>query len=139
MAKKTTNDADSTGYTGQPIGKNTLCNMMKRLSNKAHLSRQYTNHSVRATCVTKLSEKGVPENIIMATSGHKSVESLKAFNRPTEVQSRQTASMLDIDEALALASPRELAQLEEPNTHLFVDGPRRERARAALPMNFCGN
>ena len=43
-----------------------------------------------------------------------------------------------VDEALALASPRELAQLEEPNAHLSVDGPRRERARAALPMNFAG-
>ena len=97
MAKKTTNNEDSTWYTRHPIGKNTLCNMMKRLSNQAHLSRQYTNHSVRATCITKLSEKGVQENIIMATSGHKSVESLKAYNRTTEVQVRQTAAMLDID------------------------------------------
>ena len=82
----------------------------------------------------------------MATSGHEFVLSLKAYNHPTEVQTRQTAAMLDIDydkkvdvdEALALASPRELAQLEEPNTHLFVDGPRRERARAALPDDFAG-
>ena len=30
---------------------------------------------------------------------------------------------VDVDEALALASPR-VTQLEEQNTHLFVDGPR---------------
>ena len=44
----------------------------------------------------------------------------------------------DVDEVLALASPRDYAQLLEPNTPLFVDGPRKERARAALPMNFAG-
>ena len=100
-----------------------------------------------ATCITKLSEKGVPENIIMATSGHKSVESLKAYNRPTEVQARQRAAMLEfdydkkvaVDEALALASPRELAQLEEPNTHLFVDGPRRKPSTSRTANEFCGS
>ena len=39
-------------FTGCPIGKNTMLIMMKRLSEKAGLSKAYSNSSVRFTCIT---------------------------------------------------------------------------------------
>ena len=54
-------------YTGQPLGKNTIAEMMKRISQKAGLANTYTNHCVRATCITRLSEFDVEDHIIMGT------------------------------------------------------------------------
>ena len=95
--------------------------MMRRISEKAEFSRVYTNHSVRASCITKLADSGVPDSLIMATSGHKRAESIKTYNRPTEIQVRRAAAILDdetdssmdaIDSALALATPHQLGELE---------------------------
>ena len=95
------------------------------------------------TCITRLSERGAPESVIMATSGHKSVESLKIYNRTTAQQAQQTAALLDddfadVDQALALASADQLEELEQPGGNirslpLAAPAPR-------LPVNFaCAN
>ena len=55
--------------------------MMKRISLKARLSKTYTKHCVRASCTTRLSSSGVPDSIIMSTSGHKSVCNLQQNDR----------------------------------------------------------
>eukprot|EP00117_Sycon_ciliatum_P047134 scpid32472/ scgid33697/ len=60
-------------FNGLPLGKNTIKAMMKRISNKANLSRSYTNHCVRATAVQKLVDAGVSETAIMGTTGHRQV------------------------------------------------------------------
>ena len=142
-AKKNAKPDDQTWYTGQAIGKNTLASFMGGLSEKAKLSHHYTNHSVRATCITRLAERGAPDSIIMATSGHKSVESLKIYNRPTPQQARQTAALLDddddctdVDQILALASPEQLDDLEKPGGSLDRNSiPRRAPIQ---PINFAG-
>ena len=153
MAKKTISKDDEVWYTGQPLGKNTLSLMMRRISEKAELSRVYTNHSVRASCITKLADSGVPDSLIMATSGHKRAESIKTYNRPTEIQVRRAAVILDdetdssmdaIDSALAMATPHQLGELEQPNTRLQL--PERVVPIHAMPaasasssaLNFSG-
>ena len=83
--KKATEDV---WFTENPLGKNSICEMMQRILQKAGLSKTYTNHSVRATCFTRLAEFGVDGHIIMATSG------AQTCPRPTEVQLRRTAAIL---------------------------------------------
>ena len=116
MAKKRVRADDEVWYTGQPLGKNTMASMMKRISEKASLSRYFTNHSVRATCITKLAKAGVPDSVIMATSGHRRPESLLSYNRHSEVQKKRTAAILDetfeINRAIASATPQALERLE---------------------------
>ena len=60
MAKKRYS-SEGPWYTGQPLGKNTMNAMMKRLFEKAKLSKSYTNHCVRATCTTRLAESGADD------------------------------------------------------------------------------
>ena len=53
-------------YKKTPVGKNTLGNMMATISKKAGLSKLYTNHCVRATCITILDAGGFASRDIYA-------------------------------------------------------------------------
>ena len=53
------------GYDKQMVGTNTLGSKMKALSKHAQLSREYTNHSIRATSVTILDLKHVMSCILV--------------------------------------------------------------------------
>ena len=59
-------------YARAKVGVNTLKNFMPDLSKEAGLSVHYTNHSLRATAITRMYEGGIPENLISEKSGHKS-------------------------------------------------------------------
>jgi hypothetical protein len=48
--------------------KNALANMMSNISKSVHLSKNYTNHCVRATCITVLSESGFEARHIVIDS-----------------------------------------------------------------------
>ena len=61
-------------YSRQPIGHNTLQKVVPELCRKAGITGHKTNHSLRVTTATKLYEKGVPEQLIMERTGHRSVE-----------------------------------------------------------------
>ena len=71
--------------------------MMKRLSTKARLSKVYTNHCVRATCITRLTAQGVDPQTILGTSGHRSVQSLCTYNRSSDQAKAKMAARLDIE------------------------------------------
>jgi hypothetical protein len=61
-------------YSRQPIGANTLATFTREACQKAGLTGYYTNHSLRATTATRLFAEGVDEQLIMARTGHRSVE-----------------------------------------------------------------
>ena len=136
---------------------------MRRIGQKASLSRMYTNHCVRATCITRLAECGVRDSMIMATSRHKSVQSLQSYQRPSEKQLQKTAALLDyesvhdddiaeIDECLASATPQQLLELEQPGGKACFSvnpkttahsqnnspQPKQQPSAAPVPMNFGG-
>jgi len=61
--------------------------MMKIISVGAELSQIYTNHSVRASAITLLSDANVPDRHIMFVSGHSSEQSLAHYSsRPSVTQ-----------------------------------------------------
>ena len=67
-------------YESAPMGQNTIGNMMPNLSEKAGLSRRYTNHSLGATSVHVLDNIGnFASRHIMTLTGHKSENSLKTY------------------------------------------------------------
>jgi len=51
-AIKTVTEETVCWYENVPVGKNTLATKMKTLSVEANLSAIYTNHCLRATCIT---------------------------------------------------------------------------------------
>ena len=66
-------------FANKPIGKDTLSQMMQRISEKSGLSTRYTCHSVRASCISTLSQAGVSVEKIVSITGHKNVSSLKHY------------------------------------------------------------
>ncbi|CAC5364871.1 unnamed protein product [Mytilus coruscus] len=70
-------------YDNIPLGHNKLGNYMNEISKAANLSREYTNHSYRATTVHILDETQIPSRTIMSVTGHKSEASLKTYSGKT--------------------------------------------------------
>ena len=56
---------------------------MKAISKQAKLSREYTNHSIRATSVTILDRCRFEARHIMCVSGHKSETSIRSYASKT--------------------------------------------------------
>ena len=63
------------------IGKNTLGNKMKELSELAQLSKTYTDHCLRATTIILLDRNGFEARHIMSISGHKSEGSIRSYSK----------------------------------------------------------
>ena len=58
------------GYSSTAVvGKNTLGNLMPKLSDAAQLSQRYTNHCVRVTVINKLNDSGLTYEDIATVSG----------------------------------------------------------------------
>ena len=101
--KKFVRGDESEWYDNQVIGRDPLNNIMKDISIDAQLSKVYTNHSIRATCLTQLDQAGFEVRHIQAVSGHKSEESIKSYSkRCPDKKKREMAQALD----LALAGPK---------------------------------
>ncbi len=60
--------------------------MMSKIYKLAGLSVNYTNHSLRATSASRMFTSGVPEKIGAEFTGHKSLTSLRQYERTTETQ-----------------------------------------------------
>ena len=71
---------DEVWFDNVPVGPHPLSNFMKTLSESAKLSKIYTNHCIRSTCITSLDESGFEARHITAVSGHKSETTIKNYS-----------------------------------------------------------
>ena len=77
------------------MGKNALYGFMASLSVEYKLSKKYTNHCVRSTCITQLDHHGIESRHIMEVSGHKSETSIKSYSkRLSDDKKRQISEIL---------------------------------------------
>ena len=90
--KKKVHNADPVWYDNSPVGRDPLNNTMKNLSANAGPSMVYKNHSIRATVVTKLDNKGFEARHIMAKTGHKLEISIKNYARKCPTRKRREMS-----------------------------------------------
>ncbi|XP_061191067.1 uncharacterized protein LOC133198896 [Saccostrea echinata] len=102
--KRHINDSDAVWYDNSPVGHNTLGNFMKTISMKAELSTLYTNHCIRATCITSLDQRGIEARHIMSVSGHKSETSIKSYSRCVSETKKQ--EMFDVLSSVVYPSPK---------------------------------
>lgn len=94
-AKDKYNSQSTVWYDNSPLGKNTLGQMMQNISGTAGLSFMYTNHCIRATCITLLDNSGCEARHIMGVSGHKSESSIKHYaSRLSEQKKRDISSTI---------------------------------------------
>ena len=70
------------------VGKNTLDNVMKNISKDASLSMKYTNHCIRSSVVTSLSDVGVPPQDIQIVTGHEKLETIDHYTKKINVSKR---------------------------------------------------
>jgi hypothetical protein len=66
--------------------------MMAEISKAAKLSRVYTNHWIRATCITLLSEVGFEGRHIITLSEHRSEEIIKSYCRDMSEEQKRDMS-----------------------------------------------
>ena len=86
--------ARSVWYSASPVGRNQLTKMVATMCGMAGINGQKTNHSLRVAGASSLFDAGVPERIIQARTGHRSLESLRLYERVTEKQDMQVAKIL---------------------------------------------
>lgn len=79
-------------YDNVPLGKDPLNAAMKTLSVNASLSKMYTNHCIRSTCMETLDEGGFEGRHIMAQSGHKSESSIKVYAKRCPAKKKKEMS-----------------------------------------------
>ena len=102
-------DASKPWFTANPIGRNTLNNMVKEICRDGEIAGEKTNHSLRATGESTLFQAGVPEKIIQERSGHLSLNGLRQYQRTTlgqqEVVSKLLTSNLTVEKKVVVAQP----------------------------------
>ena len=116
--KKSENVSEDEWYEASPLGKNTLGNKIKDISKTAGCARIYTNHSLRATCITILDNAGFESRDIMAVSDHKSESSLKHYVKTSDAKKKCMSASLakemyqEREPAAARPSPRPVPKFD---------------------------
>ena len=85
---------DAVWFEKNPIGKNTLDGLFKKMCKQAGLKGNYSNHSRRVTAVTRMYDAGVPEQAIMKRSGHKSIEGVRTYQREDKNEKSAVSNVL---------------------------------------------
>ena len=84
------NPTINTWYCDQPYGVNKLKNTIIEICKEAGFTGKFTNHSLRATCASRMYDRDIPEQIIKEVTGHKS-EAVRVYKRMSD-HLRETAS-----------------------------------------------
>ena len=69
---------------------------MAQLCSAASIKGYRTNHSLRATAATRLYNAGVDEQMIMETTGHRSLEGVRSYKRTSECQKKSVSDILNV-------------------------------------------
>ena len=54
-----------------------------------------TNHSLKATCATRLYQENVDEQMIMERTGHRSIGGVRAYKRTSDIHVQKCSAILD--------------------------------------------
>ena len=77
-------------YTRQRVGVNTIKQFLPKICSSIGTNAKYTNHSLRATAITRMFNGSIPEKVIAEKSGHKSIKALRCYEK-TSLQQEQVA------------------------------------------------
>ena len=92
-------------YKKQPLGIHKIDAMMKKVAAFGNLTGKKTNHSARKTQVQTLCEAGVADSAVMQLSGHKSIQSLNHYKRPSLEQQKHMSHLLSNYETSLMQPP----------------------------------
>ena len=82
----------NTWYDNMVLGVNKISTMMSTISRKAELSQVFTNHCLRATAATALSQSGMERSVIKTITGHRHASSLDPYIQVTPTATKHRCS-----------------------------------------------
>ena len=82
-------------FMNQRVGINVLKNMIPELSVKSGIQVSYTNHSLRATAITRMFNGEVDEKVIAETSGHKSLKALRSYEHTCQQKLQNVSRVIN--------------------------------------------
>lgn len=85
------------------VGINKLKTFVPEISAECGIDVHYTNHSLRATAVTRMYNAGVPEALIAEKSGHKSMKALRAYERTSKDQEKSAGRSIQQGKEFSVA------------------------------------
>ena len=104
----TPTDDETPWYKNSPVGTNQLGKFMSIISKEAKLSKVYTNHCLRSTCISILDSSGFANRDICRVSGHQNEASINSYVRRVSDNKKQCMSnaiSASIGHAVPLPSP----------------------------------
>lgn len=75
-------------------GREKLGNVVAKIMKSAKFEGYYTNHSLRRTCATRMYDKGIPEQLIQETTGHRSSDGVRAYKRTSSSAKRKASEIV---------------------------------------------
>jgi len=107
--EKVLDDSKKAWYTLQRVGFNTLKGFVIKIFSGTGIDCDYTNHSLRATSITRMFTSQVPEKIIAEKSGYRSLTALRSYEYTSWEQDRAAgraivSNGLDADSKSSVAS-----------------------------------
>ena len=81
-------------FSSQIVGVNTLKNIVKNFCTEAGFKGQFSNHSGKVSCATELFRNNIDEQLIMKQTGHRSVDAVRCYKRPTAEHEKHVSSIL---------------------------------------------
>ena len=113
--------------------------MMKRISEDAGLSKLYTNHSIRATCITILDQNNTEACQILSVTGQSSEMSLRSYAKTSTLKRQQMSSLIASKSSSATSSTSRHS--EQSTTSTLVErqqllGNRPDTSSFAPTANF---
>ena len=85
---------DKIWFCSAPLGTTTLDNMLKEKSKRAAIEPHLTNHCLRATSVTVLSDHNCETRHIKSITGHKSDQAVESYNERPSMEQQQNMSLV---------------------------------------------
>ena len=83
-------------FCNQPLGINQIKTAVKSMCKEAGIQGKFTNHSLRATCASRMFDNEIPEQIIKETTGHKS-DCVRVYKRTSDKLHEQACSTIGKD------------------------------------------
>ena len=93
QSKKFNPAADKIWFCSAPLGTTALDSMMREMSKRAGIEPHLTNHSLRATSVTVLSDHNCETRHIKSITGHKSDQAVESYNERPSMEQQQKMSL----------------------------------------------
>ena len=103
-------------YTRQRVGVNTIKQFLPKICSSIGTNAKYTNHSLRATAITRMFNGSIPEKVIAEKSGHKSIKALRCYEKTSLQQEQVSGHMIS-----GIDIPKEEPNLETATSALKKD------------------